>query len=48
MNLIKNDLKKLGIQHDNFFFRNRYLKKDLVNKVVKKLQTKKFCRRRLS
>ena len=24
MDLIKNDLKRLGIMHDNFFFRNRY------------------------
>ena len=38
MNLIKDDLKKLGIQHDNFFSETELIKKDLVNKTVKKLQ----------
>ena len=38
MNLIKNDLKKLGIQHDNFFSETELIKKDLVNKTVKQLQ----------
>ena len=35
MQLIKNDLKKLGISHDNFFSETELIKKDLVNKVVK-------------
>ena len=43
MNLIKDDLKKLGIQHDNFFSESELgIKKDLVNKSIKKLQTKNF------
>ena len=32
MNLIKEDLKKLGIQHDYFFYETELVKKDLVNK----------------
>ena len=42
MNLIKDDLNKLGIQHDNFFSESDLIKKDLVNKSIKKLQTKNF------
>ena len=42
MNLIKSDLKKLGIQHDYFFSETELLKKDLVNKTVKYLQNKKI------
>ena len=42
MNLIKNDLKKLGIEHDNFFSETDLVKKDLVNKTVKQLQNKNF------
>ena len=38
MNLIKNDLKKLGIQHDNFFSETELIKKDLVSKTVKQLK----------
>ncbi len=40
MNLIKDDLKKLGIQHDNFFSETELIKKDLVNKTIKYLQNK--------
>ncbi len=40
MNLIKEDLKKLGIQHDNFFSETELIKKDLVNKTIKHLQNK--------
>ena len=40
MNLIKEDLKKLGIQHDNFFSETELIKKDLVNKTIKQLQNK--------
>ena len=47
MSLIKDDLKKLGIKHDNFFSETELVKKDLVNKTVKNLK-KKFCRRRFS
>ena len=42
MILIKNDLKKLGIEHDNFFSETELVKKDLVNKTVKPLQNKNF------
>ncbi len=42
MILIKNDLKKLGIEHDNFFSETELVKKDLVNKTVKQLQNKNF------
>ena len=40
MNLIKEDLKKLGIQHDYFFSETELIKKDLVNKTIKHLQNK--------
>ena len=42
MNQIKIDLKKLGIIHDNFFSETELVKKDLVNKAVKKLKNKSF------
>ncbi len=42
MALIKDDLKKLGIQHDNFFSETELIKQDLVNKTVKKLQKENF------
>ena len=42
MTLIKNDLKKLGIQHDIFFSETELVKRDLVKKAVKQLQTQKF------
>ena len=38
MNLIKDDLKKLGIQHDNFFSETELIKKDLVSQTVKQLK----------
>ena len=38
LNLIKNDLKQLGITHDNFFSETEIVKKDLVNKAVEKLK----------
>ena len=38
MNLIKDDLKKLGIQHDNFFSESELVKKDLVSQTVKQLR----------
>ena len=42
MNQIKIDLKKLGIIHDKFFSETEIVKKDLVNKAVKKLKNKSF------
>jgi arginyl-tRNA synthetase len=42
MELIKNDLKLLGISHDNFFSETEIVNKDLVNKAVKKLKEKNF------
>ena len=42
MLLIKNDLKLLGISHDNFFSESELVNKDLVDKAVKKLSEKKF------
>ena len=40
MNLIKSDLKKLGIEHDNFFSETEIVKNDIVNKTVNSLQSK--------
>ena len=42
MALIKDDLKKLGIEHDNFFSETELIKKDLVNITVRKLQSRNF------
>jgi arginyl-tRNA synthetase len=42
MILIKDDLKSLGISHDNFVSEKSLVKKDLVNKSIKNLQEKKF------
>ncbi len=42
MGLIKDDLKKLGIKHDNFFSETELVSKDLVFKTVKQLQNKNF------
>ncbi len=44
MTLIKDDLKKLGIQHDNFFSETELIKKDLVSKTVKQLQNMNFVK----
>ena len=38
MNQIKTDLKQLGITHDNFFSETELLKKNLVEKVITKLE----------
>ena len=46
MKLIKDDLKKLGITHDNFFSESQLIKKDLVNETVKKLKVKKLYKNR--
>ncbi len=42
MDLIKDDLQKLGIHHDIFVSETELIKKDLVNKSVKFLQSKDF------
>jgi len=42
MNLIKKDLKSLGITHDNFVSETALVKKDLVNTSIKYLKEKKF------
>ncbi len=42
MNLIKNDLKKLGIKHDNFFSESDLVKKDLVNKALNQLKINNY------
>ena len=42
MILIKNDLKSLGISHDNFVSEKSLIEKDLVVKSIKYLQNKKF------
>ena len=44
MTIIKDDLKKLGIIHDNFFSESQLVKKNLVNQTVKKLQNKNFVK----
>ena len=43
MNLIKKDLKKLGISHDIFFSETEIVKKNLVKKVVNLLKEKKYA-----
>ncbi len=42
MNLIKNDLKDLGINHDYFFSETKIIEDNLVDKIVKKLKKNKF------
>jgi arginyl-tRNA synthetase len=42
MELIKKDLKYLGIFHDNFFSETEIVNKDLVNKAVKNLRDKNY------
>ncbi len=42
MNLIKSDLKKLGIEHDNFFSETDLIQNDLVNKAVNYLKKKNY------
>jgi arginyl-tRNA synthetase len=42
MNLIRNDLKQLGITHDNFCSETDIVNKNLVNKAVQKLIDKKY------
>jgi len=42
MQLIKNDLKLLGIRHDNFFSESEIVNKDLVNNAIEILKKKKY------
>jgi len=42
MELIKKDLKLLGIKHDNFFSETEIVNKDLINKAIKDLKKKKY------
>ena len=42
MSLIKNDLIKLGISHDNFFSETELVNKDLVNQAINKLREKSY------
>jgi arginyl-tRNA synthetase len=42
MNLIKKDLKQLGIKHDIFFSETEIVKKNLVKKAVEKLKEKNY------
>ena len=42
MRLIKDDLRMLGITHDNFFSETELVKKDLVNQAVNKLKELKY------
>jgi arginyl-tRNA synthetase len=42
MNLIKNDLKDLGISHDNFVSEKSLVKKNLVEKAIQNLKDNKF------
>ena len=38
MELIKSDLKKLGIEHDNFFSETELVEKKLVDKAINQLK----------
>tara|TARA_Y100000590_G_scaffold469315_1_gene656123 strand:- start:8157 stop:9884 length:1728 start_codon:yes stop_codon:yes gene_type:complete len=40
--LIKNDLKKLGVNHDIFIYESDLVKKNFVSKIIKKLEKEKF------
>ena len=42
MNLVKSDLKQLGINHDYFFYETKLVNENLVNKTVNKLKKNKF------
>ena len=42
MNLIKSDLKSLGISHDNYVSETNLVKKNLVENYIKYLKDKKF------
>ena len=42
MNLIKSDLKRLGIKHDKFFYESQIVKKNLIKKSLEKLKKDKL------
>ena len=42
MNLIKSDLKRLGIKHDNIFYESEIVKKNLIKKSLTKLKKEKL------
>ncbi len=42
MNLIKSDLKRLGIKHDKFFYESEIVKKNLIKKSLAKLKKDKL------
>ena len=42
MNLIKSDLRRLGISHDNFFYETNIVNANLVSKTIEKLKKNKF------
>ena len=44
LDLIKSDLKRLGITHDYFFSETEIVKKDLVNIAVRKLREKNYVK----
>ena len=47
MQLIKKDLKLLGIKHDNFFSETEIVNKNLVEKAIDSLKKKEICRKRV-
>ena len=42
MNLIKSDLKRLGIKHDKFFYESEIVSKNLIKKSLAKLKKEKL------
>ncbi len=44
MNLIKSDLRKLGIEHDNFFSETEMIKNKLVDKAVEELKKNNYVK----
>jgi len=42
MNLIKSDLKRLGVKHDKFFYESEIVKKNLIKKSLTKLKKEKI------
>ena len=42
MDLIKSDLKQLGVTHDVFFYESKIISTNLINKTINKLQKSKF------
>ena len=40
MDLIKSDLKKLGIEHDKFFYESELVRNKVVDKAIEQLKKK--------